>query len=902
MNESTPNPATANLGREEAAERARTIATESYGVTLDLRAAGDPSEVCFTTTARLTFHARPGASTWVDFIGEEVLAVVLNGRPLGIEYDGARLRIEGLEDRNLLEVTGRGRYSTSGEGLHRFTDPADGRTYLYTQSEPADARRFIPCFEQPDLKARFGFTVLAPEGWAVSANGLLTGREASGDDDGGERWEFAQTEPMSTYLAAVLAGPYHRAEDAWTGERPDGGTLSVPLTAYCRASLAPHFDAERIFALTKRGLDWYHRAFGLAYPWGKYEQAFVPEYNLGAMENPGLVTFTEAYVFPSRAADSQYEGRANTLMHEMAHMWFGDLVTMRWWDDLWLKESFADFMGTLAVDRATDWETAWVNFANRRKAWAYVQDQLPTTHPIVADIKDLEAAEQNFDGITYAKGASVLKQLVAYVGEEAFFGAARDYFREHAFSTASLADLLAALGRASGRPMEAWAAAWLQTSGLSVLEPVVEHDGGRLVRVAVRQSAVDPVTGRPALRPHRLRVGLYSRDGGAPDGGGRLVRTHSVEADVEGALTELPALAGLPVPELLLLNDGDLTYAKVRLDPASERTVREGLGDVGDPLARALCWTALWHAARDGEVPARAYADAVVRFAAAETTVGVQLAVLDNARTAIERYTHGEARGELRARCLAAVVRELRAAAPGSDAQLAWARALAAGSRYGGGQLGLVRALVDGTEAIDGLAVDQDLRWPLLQALAAQGRADAAELDAELARDRTAKGRVGHAVAMAARPLPEVKREAWAAAVEGTGLSNELLGATVEGFMAGLTALRQPFTERYFGALTRLWGERSQEIATRLVTGLFPADEVLAVGQEPGENPVLRRADAWLEENAGAPAALRRLVVEARDHLHRSLTAQNTSRAGARGFDGRDAEQDAGKEEEAWHG
>ncbi|GHG40472.1 aminopeptidase [Sinomonas cellulolyticus] len=882
---------THSITREEAAERARLLHVDSYHVTLDLRGAEDPGADSFPTTSVIEFRAEPGAETFADFLGESVTRVELNGRLLdeSLVYDGARIRLTGLKAQNRLEVTGLARYSRSGEGLHRFVDPADGATYLYTQCEPADARRYFANFEQPDLKATFAFTVLAPSSWAVSANGLETASAQPVDGDAASaRWEFAPTPVMPTYLAAVLAGPYHRAEASWTGVTRDGEPLTVPLAAYCRASLAEHFDAERIFDLTRRGLDFYHSVFSPAFPWGKYEQAFVPEYNLGAMENPGLVTFTEQYVFASRAAESQYEGRANTLMHEMAHMWFGDLVTMRWWDDLWLKESFAEFMGTLAVDRATDFSASWVNFANRRKAWAYLQDQLPTTHPIVADIPDLEAAEQNFDGITYAKGASVLKQLVAYVGEDAFLAAAREYFAKHAYGNTSLADLLDALERASGRPMREWAAAWLQTAGLPVLATIVEtetrpdgsHAGGeRLARVAVRQTAVDPVTGKDAPRPHVLRIGLYSR---RPSGA--IERTHRVEVelpdDAEDGVTEVPELAGLPVPDLVLVNDEDLTYAKVRLDARSEETVREHLGEIADPLARALAWTALWHATRDGEVPAAAYVRAVERFGASEGTVGVQLAVLDNARTAIERYTHGEGRNDLRNPYLAAVARELKAAAPGSDQQLAWARALAKGSRYGGRELDLVRGLADGTAAVPGLAVDQDLRWALWQALSAQGRATVEELDAQLAQDRTAKGAVGHAVAVAARPDPRAKQEAWEAAVERDTLSNDLLGATVEGYMLGWEALRQPFIERYFAMLTRVWAERSQEIATRLVAGLFPSDSTLAWDQQPEENPVLERTDQWLRENASAPAALRRIIVEQRDHLYRALRAQHRSRLG----------------------
>ncbi|WP_334171165.1 aminopeptidase N [Sinomonas sp.] len=874
-----------NLSRDEAAERARLINVESYHVTLDLRAAEDPGSTTFETTSVIDFSAVPGACTFADFVGEAVTSVVLNGRLLDESsvYDGARIRLDGLEGRNRLEVTALARYSRSGEGLHRFVDPADGSTYLYTQCEPADARRYFANFEQPDLKAAIAFTVLAPSPWVVSANGPAVTRaelHADGASLGVARWDFGPTPPMSTYLAAVLAGPYHYAEDSWTGTAADpsgAGTapLTIPLAAYCRASLAEHFDADRIFALTKSGLDFYHSVFSPAYPWGKYEQAFVPEYNLGAMENPGLVTFTEHYVFASRAADSQYEGRANTLLHEMAHMWFGDLVTMRWWDDLWLKESFAEYMGTLGVERATDWETSWVNFANRRKAWAYVQDQLPTTHPIVADVPDLEAAEQNFDGITYAKGASVLKQLVAYVGEDAFFAAAREYFEKHAYGNTSLSDLLDALARASGRPMDEWAAAWLQTAGLPLLEPEVEYDGGRLAALAVRQTALDPVTGISAPRPHRLRVGLYSR---GVDG--RIERTRGVDVEIAGGpsgeLTEVPALAGLPAPDLILVNDEDLTYAKVRLDPTSSATVRASLGDIADPLARALCWTALWHEVRDGGAPARDYVRAVAAFGPSESTIGVLLTVLDNARTAIERYACAGERDALREEYLARVAGHLKEADPGSDPQLAWARALARGSRFGGGQLALVRSLLDDDGAVPGIAADAELRWSLWQALAARGEADEHALEAELERDATARGRVGWALALAARPTPDAKAEAWSAVVERDDLSNELLSATIGGFGLGSAELLLPFQERYFSSLGKVWAERSNEMASRIVSGLFPGSD-LDPDAAPEDDGVLRRADAWLADHAEAPRALRRIVVEQRDHLRRALVAQSRS-------------------------
>jgi aminopeptidase N len=598
----------------------------------------------------------------------------------------------------------------------------------------------------------------------------------------------------------------------------------------------------------------------------------VPEYNLGAMENPGLVTFTESYVFTSRATDSQYQGRANTLMHEMAHMWFGDLVTMQWWDDLWLKESFADYMGTLGVDRATDWDTAWVNFANKRKAWAYVQDQLPTTHPIVADIPDLEAAKQNFDGITYAKGASVLKQLVAYVGFEAFIAGSREYFRKHAYGNTSLADLLAALSASSGRDLAGWAQQWLQTSGISTLSLEIvprTDDDGVLGAVAIVQDATDPVTGREELRPHRLRVGSYNFDAG-----GAMVRTGSLETDVTGARTDLPDLTGQPRPALLLVNDDDLTYAKVRLDPVSEATVRTSLDRIEDPMARALCWTALWNSARDGESPSSRYVDAVAAFGPAETGIGVLLNILENASTAVERYTPQTARDAVRSSFLAAAAAELDRAVPGSDQQLAWARTVGTLSRHDDAMLSRLRGLLDGTATVKGLAVDAELRWHFWHALAAQGLATVEELDAELARDTTASGRAGHATALAARPDKDVKAAAWQAAVHANELSNQLLSATISGFTTAPAALLEPYVEPYFECLRSVWDSRSIEIASRIVRGLYPVGQDLAEGAEPSDHPVIRRTDAWLADNAEAPRALRRIIVEQRSHLLRALTAQ----------------------------
>nr|WP_217500928.1 aminopeptidase N [Arthrobacter sp. C9C5] len=868
------------MRRDEAATRSALITTHSYDVSLDVRQAADPKVAGYTSRSVINFSAsEPGSSTFLDFISSNVHSVFLNGKglPVADVVDGSRIRLDNLQAENQVTVTGTALFSTSGEGMHRFFDPADGQCYLYTQYEPADARRVFANFEQPDLKAEFTFHVMAPSEWQVSSNGVETLRTQLTSDPATSRWDFAPTKPMSTYITTVLAGPYFKAEDAWHGTLADGTALDVPLALYCRASMAPSFDAAELFRLTKNGLDFFNELFDYPYPWGKYEQAFVPEYNLGAMENPGLVTFTESYVFTSRAADSQYQGRANTLLHEMAHMWFGDLVTMQWWDDLWLKESFADYMGTLGVDRTTDWETAWVNFANNRKAWAYVQDQLPTTHPIVADIPDLEAAKQNFDGITYAKGASVLKQLVAYVGFEAFIAGSRQYFRDHAYGNTTLEDLLAALSAASGRDLATWARQWLQTSGISTLTTEIEEHDGILATVSLHQHAVDPITGRQEPRPHRLRIGLYN-----PDAAGALVRTDSVETDVDGERTLVGQLAGKSRPALLLVNDEDLSYAKVRLDPHSEATVRSSLGTIGDPMARALCWTALWDSARDAVTPAARYVEAVQRFGPAETGIGVLLNVLGNAGTAIERYVPAAGRGAVRSGFLGVAAAELAKAAPGSDHQLAWARTLAATSRFDAGRLDLIKGLLDGSTVIEGLAVDAELRWNLWHALAANGQADPAQLDAELARDNTASGKSGHATALAARPEPSVKDAAWDAAVHGTALSNQLLSATIAGFNTAPGGLLAGYVEPYFECLERVWAGRSIEIASRIVRGLYPAGQDLTQdltrggGQDgtPEGHPVIVRTDKWLAEHQEAPRALRRIIIEQRSQLLRALTAQ----------------------------
>ncbi|WP_240645843.1 aminopeptidase N [Georgenia sp. SYP-B2076] len=875
---------TANLTRAEARDRSAHLRVSDYHVRLDLSGAPDPARATFpsVTTVRFTSSA---PTTFLDFLGE-VRSVVVNGRSLDPAevYDGARVLLDGLAGDNVVTVEADALYSRSGEGLHRFVDPVDGQTYLYTQYEPADARRVFADLEQPDLKASFTFEVTAPAGWHVLSNQPVAVvdhlGDAAGTGDAVSRWTFAPTPPMSTYLTAVVAGPYHRVTGGWRGPLPDGGELDVPLGVLCRASLAEHLDADRILEVTRQGLDLYHREFAYPYPWGKYDQVFVPEYNLGAMENPGCVTFTESYVFRSAATRAQYQARANTILHEMAHMWFGDLVTPRWWDDLWLKESFADYMGAHASVAATEFSDAWVSFANRRKAWAYTQDQLPTTHPVVADIADLEAAKQNFDGITYAKGASVLKQLVAYVGTEEFFAGAREYFAEHAFSSTTLEDLLRALERTSGRDLTEWARLWLQTAGTSTLRADVVPDGDRIGRLFLHQDAADPVTGASVPRPHRLAVGLYALQ--EDDGGTRLVRTRRLELDVTGAATEVAEAAGLPLPALVLVNDDDLTYAKVRLDPTSLATATDHLGALTQTLPRSLVWSALWNATRDALLPAADYLALVLRHGGAETDSAVLAGLTLNAVVAVERYAPAGRRAARRAELADGSWAQLRAAAPGSDAQLVWARSFARAAATVPAAAPRVRGLLDGTLVVPGLPLDPELRWSLWQSLASVGAATTEELNAELVRDPTADGATQHLAALTALPDPAVRASAWATLMRPGGLTNDHVDATIAGFTQPLHAeLTAPYAPRYFDALRQVWAEHSIEIAGRLVRGLFPGHQDATPGQEPEEHPVARLAAAWLQQNADAPAALRRLVVEAHDHLLRALRAQLAPALGA---------------------
>ncbi|MGB0436448.1 MAG: aminopeptidase N, partial [Mycobacterium sp.] len=705
-----------NLTRDQAAERAALVTVDSYHVALDLTDGnGKPGENTFHSLTTVEFDALAGADTYIDLAADTVRSATLNG--VGIDVSGydesTGIPLTGLAARNRLVVDAHCRYSNTGEGLHRFVDPVDDEVYLYSQFETADAKRMFACFDQPDLKAAFDITVTAPAHWQVISNGATVSTEQIGETS---RHTFKATPRMSTYLVALIAGPYARWDDLYSDDHGD-----IPLGIFCRKSLAEYMDEERLFTETKQGFAFYHNNFGTPYAFGKYDQLFVPEFNAGAMENAGAVTFLEDYVFRSKVTRASYERRAETVLHEMAHMWFGDLVTMRWWDDLWLNESFATFASVLCQAEATEYTQAWTTFANVEKSWAYRQDQLPSTHPVAADIPDLHAVEVNFDGITYAKGASVLKQLVAYVGVEAFLAGLRAYFADHAFGNATFADLLGALEKSSGRDLSGWGRQWLRTTGLNTLRPDFDVDAdGKFTRFAIDQGGAKPGAGE--TRVHRLAVGIYDDEDG--DGPGKLVRVHRQELDVDGPTTDLPAMRGMSRGKLILVNDDDLTYCSLRLDPESLQTVLTRIADIADPLPRTLAWSAAWEMTRDGELRARDFVALVMSGLHAESEVGVAQRLVLQAQTALGSYAEPAWAAENGWPAFGDALLDLaRESAPGSDHQLAFVNALCT-SVLSPNHVAVLSTLLDSEPAavnMPGLAIDTDLRWRIVTALAASG-------------------------------------------------------------------------------------------------------------------------------------------------------------------------------------
>ena len=862
-----------NLTRVEAAERARILSVQRYDIALDLTH-GDKEFGSITT---VKFTVKEPGDTFIDLRAARVREVILDGNDItegAITLDekgydpthGVALR-DLTAGEHTLRITADCEYSRTGQGLHRFVDPADGETYLYTQFETADAKRVFACFDQPDLKARYKLTVRTLDNWKVISNAAQDVQKTADGEVHISRIDY----PLSTYLVALCAGPYHEVRSSWTGtltrhpetpeDQPD--TITVPFGLYCRASLAPHLDAERIFEQTKQGFDWYHRNFGMAYPFGKYDQVFCPEYNMGAMENAGCVTFRDEYIFTSKVTRYLYERRCDTILHELAHMWFGDLVTMEWWGDLWLNESFATWAAAISQSEETEFDTAWVTFANIEKSWAYRQDQLPSTHPVFTDASDVETVEQNFDGITYAKGASILKQLQAYVGRDAFLAGVRRHFANHAFGNATFDDLLAALAEASGRDLLGWADQWLKTTGINTIRPRFTVQNGSYLTFEVEQLGAAPGAGE--LRDHRIAVGLYSV---MPDTG-KVVRTHRVELDLSGASTPVPELVEVPVADLVLVNDDDLTYCLMGLDQDSLHFITHHIADIEDPMARSLCWSAAWQMTRNGEMKARDFLTLVAQGAATETEIGVLELILAQAREALASYADpdwAEATG--RKLLVDALLHGARSSAPGSDYQLAFVKALAR-TRQTEDSIAFFTSILADEPPAEGLVMDTELRWAALSILVGANAVTEVEaaIQEELGRDSSATSHNYAQRTRAAVNTPEAKQAVFAELTDVSGtLSNldrrhKLDGFTYPGSAPSLADLGP----RYFEIAADLWRGFSSEVALQVLTGLYPTWDI--------SEDAIAAADALLAQD-DLPAGLARVVAENQDRVKRALRNQ----------------------------
>jgi aminopeptidase N len=837
-----------NLTRDEARRRAELIQTPLYDISLDLSRDSDT----FACEATIHFLCQePGANTFIDFLVPSVDSCELNGEEVPKEaFNGARITLTNLRDANELHVLATCEYQNIGAGLNRFKDPVDHKVYLHSQFETFDAHRMFPCFDQPDLKASFTFTVLAPSDWVVVSNNPGQAQPVAGKENI-KRWTFGATPKMSSYLTAIVAGPYH-------GVRDRHGDIDLGI--FCRQSLAQYLDPDEIFTVTKQGLDFYAEAYKYAYPFQKYDQLFVPEFSAGAMENIGAVTFNESMLFRSKVTEAVREDRANAILHEMAHMWFGDLVTMRWWDDLWLNESFATFMSVLAQVEATRFKNGWVTFANQYKAGARRQDQLPTTHPIAADVPDIESVYLNFDAITYNKGACVLRQLVAYVSQDTFLRGVQRYIKQRQYSNASLADFLSDIEAGSGRDLKAWSKLWLETAGLNTLRPLAGSQSETIGSLAIQQEAPPEF---PTIRPHRLAVGLYDRK---KDG---LHLRRRVELDVAGENTPVTDFDGERLADLLLVNDLDLTYAKIRLDERSLATATEHLAELSDPLARAITWAALWDMLRDAEIPAKRYLPLILKNIRGETDIGVVQDLLAQAASAIFVYgdpVHQDAALKILADHS---LRALDDAPAGSDFQLAWAHAFISAARSPE-HLAVVRGLLDGIKVFTGLKIDTDVRWSIVSALAGVGKDDGL-IDAELERDPTDEGQRYAAAARAARPTAEAKEQVWASLMEDLTLPLATMRSMMRGFHRfDQRRVLEAYASRYFQALANVWKERDIEVGLAFARMMFPSVVV--------DDHTIKVTDQYLARE-NVPGPVRRVLLEAKDSMQRAMRARTLDAA-----------------------
>ncbi|HEY3505339.1 MAG TPA: aminopeptidase N [Actinocatenispora sp.] len=818
-----------SLTQIEAQARAGLLTVETYLVELDLTRGAER----FGSRTTIRFRcAEPGAATFAE-IAAEPTAATLNGVPLATGTDGNRLPLPALAAENELVVTAELPYSHSGEGLHVLVDPSDGETYVCATSALDCASRTFACFDQPDLKARITLRVTAPEHWTVLAN-------ADGERVGPGRWEFAECGPMSTYLFTVCAGPYHSVYREHAGRR---------LGWHGRASLAEHLDrqADELFELTAQCLDWYERTFAMCYPFGdKYDQVFVPEFLHGAMENIGCVTFRDEMLFRSAVTDAERELRAMIIAHEMAHMWFGNLVTLRWWDDLWLNESFAEYLGFRVASEATRFRHAWASFGVTRKLVGYEKDQGPSTHPVApADVPDVAHGMLNVDAISYPKGASALRQLATLLGDDTFWAGLRRYFQRYAYGNADLADLIGAMAEESGRDLGDWARRWLRTTGVDLLTPAVTVADGRYTSFAVEQAA-------PERRPHRVRIACYDGEGVA----------RRADVTLDAARTEVPEMAGAPAADLVVLNDADLTFARIRFGPGDLSRLPGLLPRIADPATRAVVWTNLWDMVRAGELAPADFVRLAVAVLPAEPEQSVVDIVLRLCRQHVaDRYVADPA----------GVLHELAelglvlAGQDGAARRLAGTR-IAASAAVTADELALLRDWRAGRRVPDGVAMDADLRWSVLFRLVTVGEAGADEIAAELAADRTASGEVAATRCRAALPDPDEKRVAWDRLMGDRSLSNRHLEALGRGFWrAEHAALTEAYVPRFFAELPATAAFRSPAMLMITARDGYP---LTAVRPETTELAAKLLADADLDP------VLHRFVTEADHEVRVALAAR----------------------------
>jgi aminopeptidase N len=829
------------LTQDEAIARAARVSRCQYQLAIDLTRDSDTYRG--EATIRNALSGRE--DVFLDYRGKTILLLEVNNTKVETPaWTGYRLTLPGelLRPENTVYVSYENDYDHEGDGFHQFKDPEDGEEYLYSNFEPYEAHRLFPCFDQPDIKAAYELTVTAPPEWEVIANARLA-TEATASD-GRRRHKFERTKPFSSYLFALIAGPYGAVKTVHRG---------VELGLYCRKSLMKHLDSDEIFAVSKQGLDFYGEFFDYPYPFGKYDQIFVPEFNAGAMENVGAITHNEYMVFRDPPTDNQRRNRAETILHEMAHMWFGDLVTMRWWNDLWLNESFATYMAYLCLDNATRFENGWQAFNAGMKNWAYRQDQLVTTHPIAGQVADTDATFLNFDGITYGKGASVLKQLVAAIGMDGFREGMRYYFQTYAFGNATLEQFLGALEDGSGRDLQDWSKAWLETASLNTIGSRWESDGDRITSFTVTQSAPDDY---PTLRPHRRDVGLLRDDGGR-------FSVTVLPLDIDGAEAELPGAQGLPRPSLVFPNYNDHGYAKVALDPESLAFGRTNMERGDDTLLRQLLWSSLWNMVRDQQLKSTDFLTLVREKLPLEPAPEIVDAVLGNASAALARYVPEERR-ENEYHLTFLTNWSAMHNAPAGDAQIIWARAVIA-TAIVPADIERVARLVDGEEVIAGLTMDQDMRWTVALKFVGHGMAGAeARVAAEVERDPSDRGQRAQVRAQTSVPSATVKAEAWER-INGDGYGSlYMTNAAIGGFTwTHQRDLLAEYVPRFFEALPEIFRTKDREFASDYVHGLFPGYRV--------EEDILERSRAVLAQYAEELPVLERMLREANDDLARSI-------------------------------